>query len=71
MHKLHLSLPFTDSVADIDFILGVIVCVDASQNGGKSDGVSSLSTVMVSALGSVSTLVNRSSATSFIVRTLE
>ena len=53
MYKLLLSLPFTRTVTETDFILGVLVCVDASRNIGKSDGVSSLFTIVVSALGSV------------------
>ena len=71
MYKLLLSLPFTRTVTETDFILGVLACVDASRNIGKSDGVSSLSTIVVSALGSASTLVDSSCATSFTVRTLE
>ena len=71
MYKLPLSLPFTHPVTETDFILGILACVDASWNIGKSDGVSSLSTIVVSALGSVFTLVDSSTATSFTVKTLE
>ena len=71
MYKLPLSLPFTRTVTETDFTLGILACVDASQNIGKSDGVSSLSTIVISALGSVSTLVDSSYATSFTVRILE
>ena len=71
MYKLPLSLPFTHTVTETDFILGVLACVDTSRNIGKSDGVSSLSTIVVSASGSVSTLVDSSSATSFTERKLE
>ena len=71
MYRLPLSLPFTRTVTETDFILGVLACVEASWNIGKSDGVSSLSTIVVSTSGSVSTLVDSSSATSFTVRILE
>ena len=54
LHKLHLSLPFTHPVTETDSILGVLVCVDAFQNCGKLDGISSLSTIMVFTSGSVS-----------------
>ena len=61
-------LLFTRTVTESDFILGVLACVDVSCNSG---GVSSLSTVVVSTSGSVSTLVDHSSATSFTSRTLD
>ena len=48
VYKLPLSLPFTCTVTETNFILGVLACVDASQNSGKLDGVLSSSTVMIS-----------------------
>ena len=59
------------TTTETDFILGILACMDVSQNCGKSDRISSLSTIMVSASSSVSILVDSSPATSFTVRTLE
>ena len=44
MYKLTLSLPFTRTVTETDFILDLLASVDASWNCDKSDGVSSSST---------------------------